>query len=304
MVKKLIITKMKEERITARLLARKEYKEQINCGQKVNWSKIGRITGLDPKHCKKWVFSETIMDKTRERPSKISKLVGKRIMELNSNQNTLEGASTHKIANTISREFPKLNGISHQTIFNYVKKRGNKPLRRTKGFSLKKMHNTKRFKFTEEILKRQITSDQIFFTDEKQFGLTIKGNPQIERLWTTKEFREKLEEGDEEANNLITRDYNTQQDKVMVSGGVSSNGVSKLQFFVGTQNTKNYIESLSYFKQDIDRLSENKEKPLLFQYDLAKTHQGARKQIKEIFDSVIPIEWPPKGADFSPIELV
>ena len=295
---------MHERRMSSRLLAKNEYKRQINAGEKVNWSRIGREAGLDPKHCKKWVFNDTIMDKPRKRSSKITKLIGKRILELNSNQKTLEGGSTHKIANTISYEFPELDGISHQTIFNFVKKQGNKPLRITKKFSLKKIHSTKRFQFTEEIIKRKITSDQIFFTDEKYFGLNTAGNPQIDRLWTTPEFREKLKDGDEDAHNLISRDYDRYHDKIMVSGAVCSNGVSKLQFFVGTQNKKNYIQSLSYFKQDIDRLSENKDKPLLFQYDLASTHKGARKEMREIFSSVLPIEWPPKGADFSPIELV
>ena len=41
MSKTKIITKMHEQRMTSRLLAKNEYKRQINAGMKVNWSKIG-----------------------------------------------------------------------------------------------------------------------------------------------------------------------------------------------------------------------------------------------------------------------
>ena len=89
----------------------------------------------------------------------------------------------------------------------------------------------------------------------------------------------------------------------MVSAGISSRGVTRIQFYIGTQNTKNYIESLQYFKEDIERLSPDPENTLFYQYDLAPPHKGARKEIKEVFKNVLP-EWCPKGADFSPVELL
>jgi hypothetical protein len=166
------------------------------------------------------------------------------------------------------------------------------------------MNNTqrvKRFKFTQLIIDQCIKSSQIFFTDEKYFSLNNKGNPQVERIWTTPETRKKIREGDGEAIDLLTREVDPFSPKVMVAGGISYYGVSKLIFFVGNCNSECYEECLKYYKEDISRLSRegNIIHKLYYQQDRASSHTSdyTADRIKEIFseEEILPVEWPPKG---------
>ena len=109
-------------------------------------------------------------------------------------------------------------------------------------------HRKKRFNFTQEILEKGIKGSEIFFTDEKYFSLTPTGNSQVERVWTTPETRQKIKDGDQVAIDLLSREVDPYSPKVMVAGGISSYGLSKLIFFVGNCNSECYEDCLKFYK--------------------------------------------------------
>ena len=95
----------------------------------------------------------------------------------------------------------------------------------------------------------------------------------------------------------------------MVARGISSYGLSKLIFFVGNCNSECYEDCLKFYKEDITRLKrQGNINTLYFQHDRARPHTSdyTAEKMSEIFDDneVLPVEWCPKGADFSPVELL
>ena len=64
----------------------------------------------------------------------------------------------------------------------------------------------------------------------------------------------------------------------MVAGGVSSIGVGKLNFVVGTMDSCAYKQTLENYQNDINYLNEKYKKNLIFQQDNEHTTQVKRQK--------------------------
>ena len=86
---------------------------------------------------------------------------------------------------------------------------------------------------------------------------------------------------------------------IMVSGGISYNGVGKLIFVTGMMTGFSYLQTLELFKEDIERLGAN----LIFQQDNAPCHvsKSCLNYINQNFDNKLEF-WPANSPDLSPIE--
>ena len=161
--------------------------------------------------------------------------------------------------------------------------------------------------------KNKILPEDIFFTDESQFNLTFVNGQSKIRI--TKKVQENLKRGNEKAINLIVRPTQKKVEGIMISGGISKNGLGNLIFHSGNVNTFSYKQVLHYYKEDFINLA-----PKLFQQDGAKVHSSKRSrlEIKNLFgDNFIPTwddgpklngeiipRWPPNSPDLSPIEII
>ena len=86
---------------------------------------------------------------------------------------------------------------------------------------------------------------------------------------------------------------------IMVAAGLSRNGVGNLIFVTGTMTSYSYLQTLEFFKSDIQKLNPN----LYFQQDNAPCHVG--KKCTEFINSNFAHHlkfWPPNSPDLSPIE--
>ena len=86
----------------------------------------------------------------------------------------------------------------------------------------------------------------------------------------------KIKAGDLEKIQMMYRPIPLYSPKVMVSGGVSWNGVSELKFFIGHADTFSYLQCLELYKADLIRLKEP-DRVLLFQQDNAKPHTSKKR---------------------------
>ena len=85
----------------------------------------------------------------------------------------------------------------------------------------------------------------------------------------------------------------------MVAAGISSKGVGKLIFCVGTVNSFAYKQGLDYYKEDIENYGSH----LYFQQDGAKCHTcpSSMAKLNPLFENKLDF-WPPNSPDLSPIE--
>ena len=85
----------------------------------------------------------------------------------------------------------------------------------------------------------------------------------------------------------------------MVAAGLSRNGVGRLIFVTGTMTSFSYLQTLEYYKEDINQLGKN----LYLQQDNAPCHVGKKclDYIKTNFPNHLEF-WPPNSPDLSPIE--
>ena len=67
-------------------------------------------------------------------------------------------------------------------------------------------------------------------------------------------MKSKLLMGDEEAHNLLVRPVRKYESSVMIAGGISYHGLSKIAFLEGTMNNFAYGQTLLFFKEDIESL--------------------------------------------------
>ena len=108
------------------------------------------------------------------------------------------------------------------------------------------------------VLKRKLTGKEIFFTDETQIDLCNFTNDAI-RL--SKENQKRLDNGELDVYDLITRPVKKFEKSIMVAGGISSKGLGKLMLLCGTENEFCYAQAILNYKEDI----ENLDKKLIFE---------------------------------------
>ena len=85
--------------------------------------------------------------------------------------------------------------------------------------------------------ENNITPENIFFTDESIFPLQAYMNRGTNKIRLSKKTRRKIRAGNEESNNLISREYHKFNNSIMVSGGISNEGLGELIFHSGNLNS-------------------------------------------------------------------
>ena len=120
------------------------------------------------------------------------------------------------------------------------------------------------------ILERKINFDQIMFTDECIIDLSSYTNDSI-RL--TPEAKEQLKNGEKEVYELINRPTRKFEKCLMIAGGISYYGLSRLIFLEGTMNDFAYGQACIFYKEDIDAIREKYGVKLIFEQDGAATHK-------------------------------
>ena len=163
--------------------------------------------------------------------------------------------------------------------------------------------------------ENNITSENIFFTDENIFPLQTYMKRGTNKNRISKKTGRKLKAGNEESNNLISRDYYKFNNSIMVSGGICNEGLGELIFHSGYLNSFAYKQVLKYYKEDLDKFLSK-----ILQQDGARSHSSKLSQnmIQFLFkDRFIPTwdeglklnnkfipKWPPNSPDISAIEII
>ena len=192
--------------------------------------------------------------------------------------------------------------ISYRTINNYLKDYYGKPKKIRKAFYLWEDQMKKRVQFCEEILKRKINYDNIMFTDECKVNLSSYTNDWI-RL--EPEMQKKLKNGEKEPYELINRPMKKFEDSIMISGGISFYGLSKLIFLDGTMNSFAYGQTLLFFKEDIEGINKKSKTKLIIEQDGAPAHKSKSNiyLLNKLFGELGWIQNPPNSPDLAyPIE--
>ena len=135
------------------------------------------------------------------------------------------------------------------------------------------------------------------------------------KIRLSKKTRRKIRAGNEESNNLISREYHKFNNSIMISGGIINEGLGELIFHSGNVNSFAYKQVLKYYKEDLNRFPSK-----IFQQDGARSHSSklSRNMIQFLFkDRFIPTwdeglklnnefipRWPPNSPDLSAIEII
>ena len=218
------------------------------------------------------------------------------------------GADKRSLRNVmakVNRKF-KLKGkekITFGAIQRFTICKFNKPRKILKRPLLTLNHVQKRNEFADYILNEKVDFNNIFFTDEKRFLLNFVPNKQTFQVRLTKENQRKLMQGNEEVQKLLTFEVEKHPKGIMVAGGVSSAGIGKLNFIVGTMDSCAYKQTLINYQNDINYLNEKYDKDLIFQQDNAPCHTS--KETEKVLKNMKRLKfWPPNSPDLSPIESV
>ena len=131
------------------------------------------------------------------------------------------------------------------TVCRILKEKYRTPRKVKKVFYLSKKQKEKRVQFCEEMLKRNISGGQIFFTDETKVSM---GSFAKDLIRLSDDTKKKLKNGEEEGFDLINRPEKKYELSIMIAGGVSSQGLSDLILLDGTENEFTYGQILFFFK--------------------------------------------------------
>ena len=218
----------------------------------------------------------------------------------------IDQASSRVIAYKLNQKFNKNKRksnfkLSHSTVNTILNKELSKPRRAKKTFLITHKNKEDRMEFIKLVREKKIKGEDIFFTDESRFLLDTPLNPQTNQMRFTKEETQRYRDGDATLFEKLHKPIPKYTTGFMVAGGISSLGVGKLIFCVGTMDTVSYKRALDYFKQDIQRLNPN----LYFQQDNASCHTSriATDYISENFTNLLD-KWPANSPDLSPIEVL
>lgn len=135
--------------------------------------------------------------------------------------------------------------VTYRTVNNILRAYYSKPRKVRKVFFLTEEQMQKRFSFCQQILDKKISYKEIMFTDECKIDLSPYTNDLI-RL--DPEDKEKLKNGESQAYNLINRPQKKFEKSLIIAGGVSFYGTSKLLFLDGTMNDFSYGQTLLFYK--------------------------------------------------------
>jgi transposase len=270
-------------------------KEAIRGAMQVEYSLGTKISEIAKKFevteqtVRKWIKRDNIFDKKRVRQSKLKKQHKDYIFKLASGKfSGKDNASVRKITKKLCHKF-KIN-ISTFTVHKFLKEKLSKPIKAQKTFFLNPRDFETRKRFAKYVIDNNIKGEDVFFTDEKIFSLDGPLNPATNKIRLCKKDREKLRNGNEEICNKVYRPAKKFPERVMVSGGLCKDGVSKLIFCVGTMEKFAYKKCVDYFKEDYDRMGGD----YYFMQDGARCHLPAKPKIIDNFNRYFAL-WPPNS---------
>ena len=283
-----------------KLKIRKRCAIQLFCKKYPKYSntQVGIILGVSPMTISRWKGKDYFFDKKRKRKSLMTRMIKNFLIKRCKNKFTgINKASSRRLAKEIRRCFNL--SVSHATINSWLKKIFKAPIKATKTFLLRNKDKKRRIDFAQMLLEKKISGRNIFFTDEKRFILNPPLNRQTNQIRLDEKGLFEYKNGKGELYERIAKPLPKFQKGFMVAAGLSYKGVGKLIFITGTQTSFSYLQTLEYFKEDIERIDNN----LFFQQDNATCHVGksSMNYIKTNFKNSLEF-WPPNSPDLSPIE--
>ena len=85
--------------------------------------------------------------------------------------------------------------------------------------------------------------------------------------------KERLKSGEREMYELVNRPIRKFEKSLMIAGGISYYGLSRLIFLEGTMNDFAYGQACIFYKEDIDAIRDKYGVKLIFEQDGAATHK-------------------------------
>ena len=291
---------------------------ELNCSTRtvIKWIKHYKANNegdkriiTDDKSILKKINDLDLSRKATKRKSSILKKVANFISKKCADKTTggKDNCSIRKIVAIGNRKFKLNKDIKHKLtigkVHRFLLKKFGRPKKLIKKPLLKDTHIKSRRDFTKYIIDKNIDYRNIFFTDEKRFLISFVPNPQNNKIRLTKESKRKLKQNNDKIRKKLTIEVEKHPKGIMVAGGVSSFGVGKLNFCVGTMNSFAYKQTLINYENDMEyfrRLGIN----LIFQQDNAPCHtsKDSREYLKR-FENKLKF-WPPNSPDLSPIETI
>lgn len=125
-------------------------------------------------------------------------------------------------------------------------------------------------------------------------------NKQTNQIRLSKEMKNKIKKGKEEAEKILTNEVPKKSKGFIVAGEISKYGLGKFIFCIGTVDSYAYKQAIQFYLEDIKRCSNG---ALYFQQDNAPSHTS--NETKEVLKKIKKLKfWPPNSPDISPIEKV
>ena len=269
---------------------------------------IAKILKLKRQIVSYWANREIQHHQIRRK--KLKNIYVSRIINWAKNKTT-STMSCRKISTMINSVLQKRNevdkknrtiSISYRTISNYLKEYYGKPRKIRKAFYLSEEQMKKRVKFCEDMISQNIGYNQIMFTDESKISLSSYTNDWI-RLEPG--MKEKLKKGEKEPYALINRQMKKFEISIMISGGISFYGLSRLIFLEGTMNNFAYGQALLFFKEHMDNINKKNNIKLIFEQDGAPAYKSKSNMnlLDKLFGESGWFQNPPNSPDLAyPIE--
>ena len=293
-----MVKKINEDAITIKKLLQKGLTQK----------RIASLLGLKKQKVSYWANHE--IKTVQSRRKKLSNPFINKICRMAKDRTTSD-MSSKKIASLINSELKEKNildskgkilSISFKTVCRYLNDILGTPRKIRKCFYLIKKQMEERVKFCKNILSRGISFKDIMFTDETKIELGSYTNDSI-RL--SQKTREKLKKGEEEAYKLINRPQRKFEKSLMIAGGISYHGLTKLIILDGTLNEFSYGQGLLFYKDDINAIKSKHKNEIYFEQDGAPAHRckSNTNLLNQLFPNGHWIQNPPNSPDLaSPIE--
>ena len=264
--------------------------------------KVSRTTA------QKWKNMKSVMDKRRSgRPKALSSADKRQIKNKMYRKMGSSLGKTTKMLNLSKRNLERGKKVSHMTVHNYLKTTdwGRRAFKSTVRPRLSERNIKDRLSFGAAVEESgYLTSgprgdklrSNIFFTDESMNELDAPFNPQNVRFRT------------ENRSDVPPKQQSKFGTKVMVAGGFSAGGVSKLHFIEGKAkvNAKYYQDKiLPVYFEAMDSSIMSSKKNITFQQDGAKAHTAdstmkiLNARFKTVWGKGV---WPGNSPDLNPIE--
>ena len=143
--------------------------------------------------------------------------------------------------------------ISYSYVNKLLLNKFGRPYRGINTILLKEEHIKQRLEFSEFILEKGIKAKDIIFTDECRVILFPKINPKINIIRFNQEDKKNIHSYEVNKKRSFFRPKF--EVGIMIAGGISYHGLSKLIILDGTLNEFSYGQGLLFYKDDINSLN-------------------------------------------------